>query len=38
MGVHCVKWCSNGQKHKTVLRLVEIGERKYVAGGTQSEA
>ncbi|KAM7454733.1 hypothetical protein BLSTO_04507 [Blastocystis sp. subtype 1] len=30
LGVHCVKWCSNGQKHKTVLRLVEIGERKYL--------
>lgn len=28
-----MKWCSTGKKHKTVLRLVEIGDRKYVVFG-----
>lgn len=38
MGIHCMKWCSTGKKHKTVLRLVEVGKKKYVEGGVKSEA
>ena len=38
MGVRCVKWCSNGKSHPTVVKLVTVEGQPCVGERRRREA